>query len=208
VGDLEAQKLPRPDTIPELAFAIDPAALAAGLRPLRATPLRSGEREVRVWTGFGLGIPHTLYHLRMSSGNVRGAIILWWGHDGEWRPTDNPESMHAYVKRVFACGQIRRYELIDACEANLGRHRPEWRRVLARMDSLGVRTLETPSGNPVVMDGYHMVVETRDGSRYRTAYFSMPSAAGPGDTPRASAILDVLQRIRKAGVRDSTSKPR
>jgi hypothetical protein len=196
VGDIEAQSSRTADAIPMFDFAIDPAAIAVGLRPLRAAPLPSGEREVRIWTGFGLGIPHTLYHLRTAGGNVRGAIVLWWSHDGEWEPADNPESMHAYVKRVFACGRIRQQELIDACEANLGSRRPDWRRVLAQMDSLGVGALETPSANPVVMDGFHMVVETRDGTGYRTAYFSMPSAKGPGDTPRAAAILDVLARVR------------
>ena len=59
-----------------LAFAIDPAAVAAGLRPLRRTALPPGEREVRVWTGFGLGIPHTLYRMRTLGGDVRGDMIL------------------------------------------------------------------------------------------------------------------------------------
>jgi hypothetical protein len=208
VGDIAAQTLPRADTVPMFAFAIDPAAIAAGLHPLRMTSLAPGEREVRVWTGFGIGIPHTLYQLRTLGGEIHGAMILWWDHDGEWTSADNPENMHAYVARVFGCGRIRRHELVDACEANLGRHRPDWRRVLAQMDSIGVGTLQTHSGNPMVMDGFHMVVETRDGTGYRTAYFSMPSAAGPGDTPRAAAILEVLQRIRQAGVRDSTSKRR
>jgi hypothetical protein len=48
VGDIEVRKSPRADTVPMFAFAIDPAAIAAGLRPLRVTPLQSGEREVRV----------------------------------------------------------------------------------------------------------------------------------------------------------------
>jgi hypothetical protein len=207
-GNVEAQNSSSADTVPMFAFAIDPAAVAAGLRPLRTTSLPPAEREVRVWTGFGIGIPHTLYQLRTLGGTVHGAIILWWDHDGEWRPADNPESMHAYVARVFGCGRIRRHELVDACKTALDRHRPDWRRVLAQMDSLGVGTLQTPSGNPIVMDGFHMVVETRDGSGYRTAYFSMPSVAGPGDTPRVTAILEVLQHIREAGVRASTSNPR
>lgn len=58
----------------------------------------------------------------------------------------------------------------------------------------------------VVVDGYHMKVETLDATGYRTAYFSMPSANGPGDTPRAHAILEVLHHIREAAVRDSTPK--
>jgi hypothetical protein len=121
-GQIEAQNSPPADIVPMFEFAIDAAAVAAGLRPLRAAPLPPGEREVRIWTGFGLGIPHRLYHLRTSDGNVRGAIVLWWDHDGEWGPADNPVSMHAYVKRVFGCGRIRREKMVDACEANLGRH--------------------------------------------------------------------------------------
>lgn len=207
-GRTEAQTSADADTVPRFAFAIDPAAIAGGMRPLRATSLPKGEREVRVWTGFGLGIPHDLYRLRASGSNVRGALILWWGHGNEWGPNDAPESMHAYVRRVFGCGRIRQHEQLDACEGDLGRRPPDWRRILAQMDSLGVSSLRTPAGNPLVTDGYHMVVETLDGTGYRTAYFSMPSANGPGDTPRANAILDVLQRIRAAAVRDSTLKRR
>ena len=208
VGEVEAQNAPRADTVPMFAFAIDPAAIAAGLRPLRAMPRPPGEREVRVWTGFGLGIPYTLYRLYTLGDDVRGDLIFWWGHDNEWRPADNPESMHAYVTRVFACGGIRRHESVDACKGNLDGHSPDWRRVLAEIDSLGVRTVRTPAENPRVMDGYGMVVEMRDGAGYRTAYFSMPSASGPGDTPRAVAILDVLRRIREAAARNSAPRNR
>jgi hypothetical protein len=203
-----AQSSAAADTVPRFAFAIDPAAIAAGMRPLRATSLPKGEREIRVWTGFGLGIPHDLYRLRVSGKNMRGALILWWSHDGEWGPSDAPESMHAYVRRVFGCERIRQHEQADTCEGDFGRRPPDWRRVLARMDSLGVNTLQTPAGDPLVFDGYHMVVETLDATGYRTAYFSMPSANGPGDTPRAHAILEVLQRTRQAAVRDSTLKRR
>jgi hypothetical protein len=207
-GDVEAQRPPRADTIPRFSFAIDPAAIAAGLRPLRADSVPPGEREVRVWTGFGFGIPHTMYRLRTLGGNVRGTVILWWNHDSEWKPTDGRGSMHAYVARVYGCERIRRHEMVDACEGRFAGHPPDWRRVLAQMDSLGVNTLRTPSNNPVVTDGYAMVFETRDVVAYRTANFVEPSATGPGDTPRAAAILEVLQRIRKAAVRDSTSKRR
>ena len=206
-GRVEAQNSANADTAPKFAFAIDPAAIAAGLRPLRATSLPKGEREVRVWTA-GVGIPHDLYRLRTSGDSVRGALILWWRHDSEWGPDDAPESMHAYVRRVYGCGRIRRHETADACRGDLGRRPPDWRQVLARMDSLEVRTLRTPDGNPLVMHGYYMVVETLDATGYRTAWFSMSSANGPGDTPRANAILEVLQRIRAAAVRDSTLKGR
>jgi hypothetical protein len=115
--------------------------------------------------------------------------------------------MHVYVAR-FRVGRIRRHEIVDACEANLDRHPPNWRHALAEIDSLGVGTLRSPYQRLQGVDGYHMVVETRGGAGYRTAYFDMSSATGPGDTPRAAAILEVLQRIHKAAVRDSTSKPR
>jgi hypothetical protein len=199
---------PASDTVPEFAFAIDPAAIAARLRPLRMASPSAGEREVRVWSGFGIAVPHTLYQLRTSGGAIRGAVILWWRHSGEWAPADNPESMHEYVTRVFACGEIRRHERTDACEVDPGRHQADWGRILERIDNLGVRTLQTPAANPIVLDGHHMVVETREGTAYRTAYFAVPSPAGPGDTPRAAAILGVLDRIRDAVVRDSTPRRR
>ena len=196
---LEAQSATS-DTVPHFDFAIDPASIAARLRPLRATQLRRGEREIRVWTGFGLGIPHLLYRLRVSGRATDGAVIAWWDHSGEWGPSDNPESMHAHVRREFRCGRIRRHEDTEASEIRLGR-RPTWRQLVAQLDSLGISTLQTPANRLLVMDGFHMVIETREHDRYHTAYFPMPSPTGPGDTPRAHAILELLHRI------EVTSRP-
>ena len=203
-----AQDLPTPsDSYPEFDFAIDPAAAAAGLRPLRLTRLGDHEREIRVWTGFGLAIPDELYRIRVSNRQIHGALIYWWDHGAEWGPSDSPESMHTYVTRAFGCGRIRRREETDACEAKL-RPKPDWRRVLVHLDSLGIRSLRSPTRNGVVADGFHIVVETRDGALYRTAYFADLSASAGGDAVRMQAILDLLLKIREASVRDSSLKRR
>lgn len=188
---------------PEFAFVIDPAATAAGLAPLRAHALPPGAREIRVWTGFGLGIPHDLYRLHAARGAVQGTLVLWWRHESEWEPTDAPESMHAYVTRTFACGPIRWHDGVDACEPERIEPRPDWRALLAQLDSLGISTLETPPSNPNIatLDGHHVVVEIRDGATYRTASFEVGAPATPA---RAAAILELLYRVRTAARRDST----
>lgn len=193
------------NAVPEFAFVIDPAATAAGLRLLRADALPPGEREVRVWAGFGIGIPHSLFRLRASGGAVQGALVLWWRHESEWPPDAASETMHAYVTRVFACGPIRRHDGVDACEPGRIEPRPDWRALLAQLDSLGISTLETPPADPniVSLDGYHMVVEVRDGAAYRTASFQ---AGAPVTPARAGAILDLLHRVQAAAVQDSTRR--
>lgn len=195
------------NAVPEFAFAIDPAAVAAGLAPLRANALPPGEREVRIWTGFGLGIPHDLYRLHAARGTVQGALVLWWSHESEWGPADAPESMHAYVTRAFGCGPIRRHDEVDACGPDRIEPRPDWRALLAQLDSLGIATLETPPSDPSILtnDGWHMVVEVRDGAAYRTASFEV---GAPNTPAREAAILELLYRVRAAALRDSTRSGR
>ena len=198
-GAATAQTRPVPsDTVPMFAFAIDPAAVAAGLRPLRGTPLAPKEREIRVWTGFGYGIPDDLYRIRVSDGEVRGDVILWWLHDSEWGPDQNGESMHASVRRAFRCGPIKRHKMMEACYASLAPIEPDWRQLLAQLDSRGVSTLRTPAPPDGSTHGFHVVVETREGATYRAAYFGNPSPDGPGDMPRLTAMLVTLERLREA----------
>ena len=53
VGGVEAQDPPGAGAVPMFVFAIDPAAIAAGLRPLRKTSLPPGGWEVVSGRGSG-----------------------------------------------------------------------------------------------------------------------------------------------------------
>lgn len=195
------------DTVPLFGFAVNPAAIAAGLRPLRDASLRAGDREVRIWTGFGLGMPSAFYRLTTLGDNVRGSLIFFWSHDAEWR-ADTVESMHSYVRHAFMCGRIRRHEFIEVCEATLDRPPLNWERVLARLDSLGVRTLRAAPKLSGGADIDYVVIETLDGSTYHTASVPILPAGVRGHSPLAVTILDVVGPIHESVVGDMTLKRR
>jgi len=200
----------RGDLVPKFAEDIDAAAAAAGLRPLRAERVPRGRRELRVWVGFGLGIPMSLYRIRADGQTVAGELVLWWDHSGEWPPEDNPEGMHAWVARAFACGAIGRRGDAEACRPRTLLPAPDWRALLAELDSLGIATLRTrpTRGTPLLVpnDGFGVVIEVRDGARYRTAYFHNPHSSVGGDAGRAAVVLASLRGVRQAAYRDSTTR--
>lgn len=192
---LAQQQSSESDPVPHFEFAIDPAARTAGLKVLRTMSPRRGEREIRVWTGFGLGIPHDLIRLRNTGRTVDGAVIYWWDHGGEWGPDDNPESMHALVVRRYGCGKVRSAAGTDACAANLRAKQADWRRLFSEVDSLGAFGLRNPTDNRMGFDGFHVVIEILDENGYRTAYFANPSDKGGDDARRVLAILGAFERF-------------
>jgi hypothetical protein len=111
---------------------------------------------------------------------------------------------------VFGCGPISRWEDTDACVVQWRAQEPDWRRVLARVDSLSVSTLVTPEADNRVVrtDGFHVVFEVLAGSAYHTASFRNPRADATSHEGRAAMIVDVLERIWNAAVRDTTSRAR
>ena len=78
---------PNADSIPKDSWVgiyfdhFDLVAKAAGLPLLRETPLRSGEREVRIWTQVEIGVPKYLYRFTERNGRVRGEEIEYWSID-------------------------------------------------------------------------------------------------------------------------------
>src|SRR5680860_1417595 len=57
---------------PRFAFATEKAAALLELPPLHRVSLPEGVEELRVWTGFGLALPHRLLRLTRTESGVRG----------------------------------------------------------------------------------------------------------------------------------------
>jgi hypothetical protein len=155
----------------------DAAAQAAGLAPLRSTPLPAGEREVRLWTGGSLGYPRHLYRVRTREGRVvEGELIDYWEMDRDQTKPDSTryEALIRYHE-AGRCGAVTTASGMEACRVLFTRA-PDWAGVLARADSAGLWTLRDESELPqrIYIDGWSMTVELRDGAGYRTYHYGNP----------------------------------
>lgn len=129
----------QPDSLPALPWApiyfseFDPAARAAGLEPLRQVRLRSGEREVRIWTMVEIAIPRQLYRFVERDGRVTGELIYHWPAPApdtamHERPGETSHDMMVYTLRG-RCDRFAVAGQTGICHARFTRT-PEWGRVL------------------------------------------------------------------------------
>ena len=182
----------------------DPAAKAAGLTPLRETTLRTGEREVRIWTQVELGEPKHLYRFSDGRGTLQGELIHYW-RVASVALEDPQETHHEGMLRRFgsACERAAKSSEMGTCRARFQRQ-PPWSRVLRQTEALDLWTLPDPStlppDNRLSLDGWSMVVELRDGSRYRTYRYhnpwshpAWPSAAQARKIARALNAIDSVR---------------
>jgi hypothetical protein len=200
------------DSIPSASWVriyfddFDGAARAAHLEPLRDTRLRSGEREIRIWTQVEIGVPKHLYRFTERNGRVRGERIEYWSVGpldsslGE-RPGETMHDLMIYGQRG-RCGGFATASKTAICRVRF-RREPPWDAVLHAAESHDLWALPDPSTLPsdsvMVLDGWTMVVELRDGPRYRTyrynnpeSHAKWPSAARAREVARTLSGIDSL----------------
>lgn len=198
-----------PDSIPNASWVdiyfrgFDRAATAAGLTPLRETPLGAEEREVRLWTQAELGVPKHLYRISDRRGRVRGEAIDYWSISPANRQDDASAGESLQERMLYRlrgrCDQFRASTNAGTCRARF-RGEPPWERVLRAAESHGLWTLPDPStlprDNRITLDGWTLVVELRHGPRYRTYRYHNPGShpAWPSDA-QARSIARALNGI-------------
>jgi hypothetical protein len=167
--------------------------VAAGLRPLSATTLASGARELRIWIGGGIGWPQDLYQIRSERGTVRGQWIRYWYRDDESQSRSGEVSFSAVVRYSLegTCESIRAAGDARICLTKFSA-RPNWERVLKDIQAESVWTLpdesETVNDGVIVTDGYGITVEAREGTRYRFYSYGNPDAHTAPAAQHAAAI--------------------
>ena len=180
---------------PYLLSFTDDAARAAGIGPLRETPLPVGEAEIRIWTGFGIVSPDAVLRLRTdATGRIDGELLLHDDHDAEGE-------MNAAWFRSITDGRCARYlrnDTAQTCVARFGRE-PDWRRVLERLDAAQVRALPDESALPLpksrVHDGMCIVVELREGERYRAYSYCNPGFRDEPEAANAVTIASIVGEV-------------
>ncbi len=188
---------------PKHAHYLDEIAQAVGVQPLRAgSGLLVGHREIRIWVGFGLFQPETFTRIQSDGNSIRGSHIFWWrtatDSAEEWNAERDPSLMsnaelYANLRKTAACSALRRRGEYEMCSATLAANQT-WAGILASLDSQGVAQL--PNGTAMGLDGWRLVVEVRESSRYHTYSYFMPHSAAPEPEVRsAAAIADLVGRI-------------
>jgi len=184
------------------AYALEERGRIVGVEPLHAGGgLPTGEREIRIWTGFGMIEPETFTRLRTDGRGVRGTKIFWWSRNTRADETAADRDSHlisngelyANLRKTAGCGPKRQRGDYEMCAATLARGQ-SWPAILQSLDSLGVGELS--SGTALGLDGWLVVVEVRDGASYRTYSYFMPEATAPEPQERrAAAIAELVGRI-------------
>ena len=169
----------------------------AGLKPLQGAPLRDGEREARIWVGFGLIHPDAMLRLvRDANGSIHGDIVVWF------EPSEYPQDA-AYNRQLtqqleHACGRHIETRRVTACTARPTSRR-SWSALYGWMTAQGLWELPDESKLPqqqfVVSDGVAMLVELRDGPHYRAYEYSNPMFREEPESHGAAKILRAVQDI-------------
>ncbi|HEU0012261.1 MAG TPA: hypothetical protein VFQ45_01185 [Longimicrobium sp.] len=188
-----------PDTHwPQIYFPkFDRVARAAGLEPLRSSPLPPGRREVRVWIGGGLGVPEHLYRFVADDTAVAGEVVLYWDAARLGGP---PARFHDLLVERHAgrCGAVAMRDEMAACRALFTRA-PEWGQVLAAAEAAGLWSLPDDSALPadgvVSLDGWGLTVELRDGASYRAYQYGNPQAHAWPEARQAERIAGEVRGL-------------
>jgi hypothetical protein len=187
---------------------MDEVVASAGLRPLKDTPLSSGNRELRIWFGGGLWWPQDLFRFQIKNGSVKGQWIRYWSvaidEDGPPEAADFGAVMGYDLEGQ--CDAIRTVDRTAVCIARFTK-RPDWNALLGKIESEGVWTLPDggelpkehfPNGMQVVVnDGYGMTVEARDGTNYRRYAYDNPEMRKEDVAKHAAAITAAFHATRK-----------
>jgi hypothetical protein len=198
-----ADSIPNDSWVEIYFSSFDEAEKAAQLAPLRETPLRPGEREIRLWNQVELGVPKQLHRFTERDGRVRGEVVYYWSREPgglarDERPGETMHDLMLYTMRG-RCDRFTTSTEAAACRARY-RREPPWKGALRAAEALGLWTLPDPSvlpkENTVGFDGTTMVVELRDGARYRTYQYHNPGMhpQWPSDS-QAVRILGAMQAI-------------
>lgn len=183
--------LPSATWVPIFFESVNAVTEAVGQRSLRSTDLPEGQQELRIWVGFGISAPMEYLRLRATQDKVRGELYLWWSTQYS---AGRDFALEEFVTKRFACQKLQRGRMATACRARFS-ETPDWGQVLDLLERNRVWSLPDPStlkGEVDMMDGTGVLVEVRDGPRYRAYLYSNPSRQPWPEAKNAEAILGVV----------------
>ena len=167
-------------------------AQAGRLARLDSTALRSGvRREIRVYTGLGMGIPSQIVRLWQDDRGDHGRFGLFW-------PTSqlpwSKEVFRAYVDSTYDCRTTTSSRTVNVCWLDERQNHESWKSVLASLDELGIETIQIPANPKTGLDGWMIIVEVRTPRGYRAYSFWAPDSTSRDPGERAAARVATVLR--------------
>jgi len=162
-----------------LERAIDPCLRIVGLASLAEVELPQGYRELRLTGGPGmiLGEDYPVVRVLASPQGVQGEVVRCWGYVDSTTHEIHHRALRARPSRPV-----------------------NWARLFAHLDSLGASTLQSPKHQTVVFDAGDLIVEIRDGARYRAYEVNAPTWRADSlgrQAARIKAVVDSMNRLTR-----------
>ena len=204
----------------------DISALAK-MSVLRDARFSSGQREIRVWFAMASGAPDLLLRVA-STRNAEGAtgeLWAWWplpSGDGDRSLAGTEGALNSRtrdsVQATVNCASLFRAGGNEACRLRL-KQEPDWKAVLAQLDSLRAFTLpdqdSLPRADSLVRvaeqrrmaENMMVTVEVLDGAVYRTYSYTNPRSLPRSEAQRAAAIVDMIADLARRARRPDARTP-
>jgi len=187
----------------------DAAIATAGLAPLSRTPLKKGEREVRIWYS-GFGNPQYLVIIKQNGANVSGRLMLWWDQYYESNPASADVRVDNFVRRGYDCGPISKRDshfgedrwISSICEAKL-KGSPDWKAFLSEVEAHALSQSGTVT--PVDDQGdenWGITVERRSGAIYGVSHYHTALTLAAPEPGRGPKLQDMVGDLAAAAKRE------
>jgi len=168
-----------------------------GFPRLRTTPLPAGVREIRIYEGLVIGYPHSGLIVREENGNVTGRLFRYWPRN-DTAFTEIRDAEALYEKdEAHRCRTPVRGKEASVCIVMFTKE-PDWRALLASLDSLHAWTLPDESRVPKsqhVVDGWVIRVEARRDTVYTRYQYHNPDVYAPPYGPSALQIMRIVDSL-------------
>jgi hypothetical protein len=168
-----------------------------GLPRLRTTPLPAGLREIRIYEGLVIGYPRSGLIVREENGKVTGRLFRYWPRN-DTAFTEKVDYEALYEKdEADRCTTPVRGKDASVCTVRFTKQ-PDWRGLLASLDSLHAWTLPDESRVPKsenVVDGWVIRVEARRDTVYTRYQYHNPEVYQPPYGPSALQIMHMVDSL-------------
>jgi hypothetical protein len=191
----------------------DAAVLTAGLAPLAKSPLRKGEREIRIWYST-FGNPQYLVIIKQKGANVSGRLLLRWDQYYLDTPEKADTRVDNFVRAGYECGPISKRNSVygedrwisSVCEAKLA-GTPDWKAFLAEVEShalKGAQIAPAASGEADEAEPEHwgITVERRTGLTYGVSHYHTALTIGTPEPGRGPKLQDMVNALASTARRE------
>lgn len=187
----------------------DAAVVTAGLAPLAKTPLRKGEREVRIWYST-FGNPQYLVIIRQNGSSLTGRLMLWWDQYYETTPASADVRVDNFVRKGYDCGPIAKRDshfgedrwVSSICEAKL-KGTPDWKSFLSEVEAHALpQTNDISADDQSGSENWGITVERRSGATYGVSHYHTALTLGAPEPGRGPKLEDMVGALAVAAKRE------